>query len=275
MDNNQNFTFNQIPKNPYGFGYGLLLILISGLLSIIVSPLVLLITKWLPFTQQWLTVLTYALIYIPLLIIARILWSNKTFGFSRVPFLIILATIIATPALLVITEALVTLIPMPEIIANFFAKMVQLNLPGFIAVAVLAPIIEELIFRGVVLQGFLKKYSPVKAIILSAVIFGIAHLNPWQFVAAFIIGTFIGWVYYNTRSIVPCILIHFLNNGISFYIGYKTNNINTTFSSLVGGGLNYALLIILALAICAACYFTLAKIFSKNKPEIHNIISNQ
>lgn len=42
-----------------------------------------------------------------------------------------------------------------------------------------APVLEELIFRGMMLEGLLKKYSPVTSIIISSILFGVAHLNPW------------------------------------------------------------------------------------------------
>lgn len=46
------------------------------------------------------------------------------------------------------------------------------------------------------------KYSPVKAIILSALIFGIFHINPAQVVGA-IVGCLVAWLYYKTGSLVP------------------------------------------------------------------------
>ena len=52
----------------------------------------------------------------------------------------------------------------------------------------------------------------MKAILISSLLFGIVHLNPWQFIGAFQIGLFIGYVYYHTRNVGYCILIHLSNN---------------------------------------------------------------
>jgi uncharacterized protein len=90
---------------------------------------------------------------------------------------------------------------------------------GFLAVVVVAPIAEEIIFRGLILRGFLKRYSVRRSILLSALLFGIVHMNPWQFVTAFAAGIILGWWYVKTKSIVTPILGHALNNGMSFIIG--------------------------------------------------------
>ena len=48
----------------------------------------------------------------------------------------------------------------------------------FIALVIAAPILEELIFRGIMLDGLLRIYSPTKAVIVSSLLFGLIHLNP-------------------------------------------------------------------------------------------------
>ena len=64
------------------------------------------------------------------------------------------------------------------------------------------------------LRGFLKRYSPAKAVLVSAVLFGAFHLNPWQFVGAAVLGTLFGWWYVQTRSLVPCLFGHALSNSL-------------------------------------------------------------
>ncbi len=84
----------------------------------------------------------------------------------------------------------------------------------FMGLVVVAPITEELLFRGLMLRGFLKRYSPAKAVLVSAVLFGAFHLNPWQFVGAAVLGTLFGWWYVQTRSLVPCLFGHALSNSL-------------------------------------------------------------
>lgn len=84
----------------------------------------------------------------------------------------------------------------------------------FISVGFVAPIIEEIIFRGIILEGLLKNYSEKKAIIISALLFGIVHMNIWQFIVASLFGLILGYWYSKTKSIFICIFAHIINNVI-------------------------------------------------------------
>jgi membrane protease YdiL (CAAX protease family) len=104
---------------------------------------------------------------------------------------------------------------------------------GILAIVVTAPIAEEIIFRGILLKGFLKHYSVRKSIILSSLLFGMIHMNPWQFVGAFAGGLILGWWYVKTNSILTPIFGHALNNGLSFIltaIGLIIPGYNTAYS---------------------------------------------
>lgn len=83
-----------------------------------------------------------------------------------------------------------------------------------IQVIIIGPIIEELIFRKILLGKLLEKFSnrPIKAVVYSALIFGIIHLNIIQGVAAFGGGIILGLIYYYTKSIKATIFAHILNN---------------------------------------------------------------
>lgn len=83
-----------------------------------------------------------------------------------------------------------------------------------IQVIIIGPIIEELIFRKILLGKLLEKFSnrPIKAIVYSALIFGIIHLNIIQGVASFGGGIILGLIYYYTKSIKASIFAHILNN---------------------------------------------------------------
>jgi membrane protease YdiL (CAAX protease family) len=86
---------------------------------------------------------------------------------------------------------------------------------GIIAITLAGPLLEELLFRGAILRTLLEKYSPKYAILWSAVLFGVSHLNPSQIIAAFVMGLLLGAVYYRTRSIIPGLIIHIVNNSVS------------------------------------------------------------
>ncbi len=88
----------------------------------------------------------------------------------------------------------------------------------YIKILLLSPVIEELIFRGIILDGFLSRYSTRKAILLSSLFFSVLHFSPLQILYTFILGIFCGWYYSRTRNLLSCIIIHFLNNLIGIIV---------------------------------------------------------
>lgn len=84
-----------------------------------------------------------------------------------------------------------------------------------IGAALIGPICEEIIFRGVILEGLTKKYSPTKAIVFGALIFGAIHLQPLQVINAFFLGLALGWIYLRTQSLWVCIAAHVLYNAMA------------------------------------------------------------
>lgn len=105
-------------------------------------------------------------------------------------------------------------------------------LTDVISSVIAAPIAEEMFFRGVVL----KQTSRVSArfgIIFSAVMFGLMHGNPYQFVMATVIGLYFGYITVKTDSLIPSIVCHIAINGmmsVSDVIGLLGEEIgNVTF----------------------------------------------
>ena len=81
----------------------------------------------------------------------------------------------------------------------------------FLTLAVVPAFVEELLFRGVILENLLPCGKAV-AILGSAVLFGMMHQNAEQLLYATGAGIVFGWIYVRTRSIWPCVLAHFINN---------------------------------------------------------------
>jgi len=110
-----------------------------------------------------------------------------------------------------------TILPMPSGFADFYSNLAlgQTSLWGSVVViVVIAPLTEEFLFRGFILRGFLSQYSLRKAVLASALLFGVFHLNPWQFLGASIAGVLLAWIFVRTRSLLPCLYGHALNNAI-------------------------------------------------------------
>ena len=115
-------------------------------------------------------------------------------------------------------NAVVTVLPMPEGFQDIFhqswGKKTSYLSALFIGVLV-APFTEEVVFRGIILRGLLAHGSQNRAIIWSAILFGIVHQNPWQFPSAFILGLVFAYWVIQTGSLWPGILGHALNNFLS------------------------------------------------------------
>lgn len=128
--------------------------------------------------------------------------------------------ILFLPLAEVFTSLIPTDGPFKEIYHMFqesFEMMLDYKIAGFIMVCVLAPIFEEIIFRGIILKGMLNfKVSPAIAILINGFIFGLAHMNPWQFIGAGILGIIFGFVYYRTKSLLIPMILHCLNNTLSY-----------------------------------------------------------
>jgi membrane protease YdiL (CAAX protease family) len=166
---------------------------------------------------------------------------NEVFKFNKVSPFLWGATIIFMIGFVIIISELDNLLnyilPMPETFRNIFETVMaeQIFIISIIVIGIIPAFTEELFFRGLILDGLNSNYSKRKAIIISAILFGAIHLNPWQFLSAFIIGLFSAWICIETKSILLCIYIHFFNNVLYTVVvrfknlipikGFNTNNV--------------------------------------------------
>jgi uncharacterized protein len=82
----------------------------------------------------------------------------------------------------------------------------------FVLVVVAAPLCEELVFRGILLQRWATKWNPPIALILTSLLFGALHLN---IVGIGLLGLVAGVLYYQTKSLWAPIALHAMNNTIA------------------------------------------------------------
>ncbi|MDY6065409.1 MAG: CPBP family intramembrane glutamic endopeptidase [Finegoldia sp.] len=93
---------------------------------------------------------------------------------------------------------------------------------GFISTVIMAPILEELMLRGVFFEETRRIVSAKTAIILNGVLFGLVHMNIIQGAYATFLGIIICLVYYYTDSIYAAIALHFVNNLVSTLVAAST-----------------------------------------------------
>ena len=133
--------------------------------------------------------------------------SMRATALAIVPWVVMLV-----PALVLVVTVLLTILtrafPLSDSERALFERLSDDDLAMTLLGCVIAPVVEEMLFRGVILRGFLQRYTRSQAIWGSAVLFGLAHLNIYQFVAALLLGALSGWLYERARSLVPCIALH-------------------------------------------------------------------
>lgn len=119
--------------------------------------------------------------------------------------------------------------PIPESLKTVLESLTEGKIwSSFICVSIYAPLFEEWLCRGMILRGLLnyekedgtRGTTPARAIIISALIFALIHLNPWQALPAFLLGCLFGYVYYRTGSLKLTMLMHFTNNTFALIMGH-------------------------------------------------------
>jgi len=116
---------------------------------------------------------------------------------------------------------------------------------GYFAICMLAPLMEEVVFRGAIIRALrewlLKRCSATSAqwwaICVSAVCFACAHFNPAQIPHALIVGVLLGWLFVKTGSIVPGLIIHWVNNSMAYVMAnlFPTLPADAHLAEYVGG----------------------------------------
>ena len=90
----------------------------------------------------------------------------------------------------------------------------------FLSVAIVTPIAEELFFRGYVLDAINRKHGDWTAIIWSAMLFGLVHVDPFTMGQAFMGGIIYGWIRMRTGSLLPSIACHMMWNMLALVVTY-------------------------------------------------------
>lgn len=170
----------------------------------------------------------------------------------------VVGTMMGAVALDIVSEFM----DLPDLLSENMEGMIG-GLMGCLVVGVIAPIAEEVVFRSAILGYMLRKgVDRWTAIIISALLFGLMHLNPAQMPFAAAVGVMLGMIYYKTGNIILTSLIHILNNSLSVVL-MKTMGADYTMGDIFGGTLGvFAVLCVSSVA----CVY-LFKYFWKNSAD--------
>lgn len=207
--------------------------------------------------------LTYLIAYIPPLVYLYIMGTRRP-GRSDVeqssglrPGRQAAAVAVAVPvelAVIVLAGAATSWIETPQWYTDLFKSMMQTGLLSTaVTVCVLAPVMEEFLFRRIVLCSLARKMGGWKALLLSSLMFAAAHFNLWQALPAFILGCLLGWVCLRTGNWWASVLLHALNNSLTIAVSvfFGPEVALTPLSQVMTPGLYY-LLVILSAVVAAA-----------------------
>lgn len=163
--------------------------------------------------------------------------------------------------------------PQPSHELQQMMKTVMASPLGVIDITLLAPLVEEIVFRGAIERSLLSWHPfdarPWAAILLSAAFFGIAHLDLSQGIHAFLIGILLGWIYWRTSSILPGLIVHIVNNTSAYAISLFYPDEDATFQDIVGGDIAVsALLCVLSVILLATTILLLRqRLIARQAPQ--------
>lgn len=166
----------------------------------------------------------------PLLYTVRYRYSlSRTFALAPIRARTVWLTIVTTGAAFVLVGVIAALqelvLPRSEDYQVVWQQILQQfhELPlaaTLLLVAVLPGVCEELLFRGFLLQGLRRRWSPWGAIVVVGVLFGAFHVDPYRFVPVSLLGMLFGYLVLKTGSILTGMVAHATNNSIAILISY-------------------------------------------------------
>ena len=142
---------------------------------------------------------------------------------------VIISTIYLSFGIIILSDELDRIIqiflPAPEYILDLNGLLQPESIMGFfllfIAVVIIAPLGEELLFRGFLQQILEKHWKDVtKAVLVTALFFAMIHMNPYWFVQIYILGILLGFLAWKTKSVLPPLILHGINNAMAMFFSF-------------------------------------------------------
>ncbi|MGN0806361.1 MAG: lysostaphin resistance A-like protein [Candidatus Coproplasma sp.] len=132
-------------------------------------------------------------------------------------------------------------------------------LPAILVIAVLPAILEEVLFRGIILNNTEEEVGSVRTVFLVGFLFSLYHGSVEQTIYQFICGCLFALLAIRSRSITPVVLIHFINNALILVL-YSVNAVDADGNLLITQGWNIAITVLSALSLAGAvCWLVLDK----------------
>lgn len=161
---------------------------------------------------------------------------KNTYGIRSVPFKEYLLPIIAAFCFSAFSNIAQAVAPIPQELVGGMSDDMEKNVVAFIlSIFIVAPIVEEFVFRGLIMTKLRKEDFPVIAIIISAILFALIHAMAGGIITvihAFFGGLIFALSYVKTKSLFPAIAAHIFGN-IGGYAPAVTNNLSVTIQYVI------------------------------------------
>ncbi len=180
---------------------------------------------------------------------------------SHKPWLLLLMCACAALFFIMPESDLVVALSLDDISDDF--DFMSEPLAGILAAGIMAPVAEEVLFRGIIMRSLLRERwmesRPWLAVLISALLFSLFHMNPVQMPGAFAMGLFTGWLCHRTGSLLPGIAVHMTNNMTACLCNFIPEvNDAESFYDLFRSPAAYWLVLSLSIVLCAACVYMTA-----------------
>lgn len=196
----------------------------------------------------------------------KVIEFPETFSCSDINWKWAMVAVIASIMGVFAGDLLSEIANLPNVIEDMILGMAT-NIWGILSVAVIGPVVEELVFREGVCGYLIRNgSSPWRAIWISAILFGIIHFNPAQIPFAILMGVILGVIYVKTGNIVVTSIIHILNNSFAVVqmkvLGEEAKDFKMV--DWVGGYTIAGICIIIGFA---GCFYLLRKMWERTGGE--------
>ena len=197
----------------------------------------------------------------------KVLRLNKI-SFKQIGY-IILITVFSYPVAIFLNTLMLTIL-------SFFGDLIPSSVPipenlpmyffGLFVIALAPGICEEVMFRGTIMNAY-GNLGKRKAIIYSAILFGLFHLNLQNLLGPTFLGLILGITVYKTNSIFSSIIGHTINNGMALTIGYFALKAQSKLEEVPAYEISHQVQMLIALAVVSVfaliSFFILIRLIKK------------
>lgn len=136
---------------------------------------------------------------------------------------------------------------------------------AIVTTIIVAPIMEEILFRGIILESVRSRFGTMRSILISAAIFGIIHIIPQQVINAFFVGLVLGFIYVKTESIFSVMILHAINNALAYLQTVIFGDQLLSMKEMIGNHTVYYILYGISAAVCILAIVQIARHAAKDE----------